>query len=857
MAGQLPIKFQEHLQLQSVGINVTNIGFSSLTMESDKFICVREKVNDTAYVIIIDMADPTNPIKRPITADSAIMNPTSKVIALKAGKTLQIFNIELRSRMKTYAMTEDCIFWKWVSVNAIGIVTETSVYHWSMEGDSQPVKMFDRHQSLVGCQIINYRTDESLQWLLVNGIQAQEGRVVGRMQLYSVERKVSQPIEGHAAAFTQFKLEANKKSSTLFSFAADRTRVMDYINRLENYDAHDIANIAISNQLFEEAFSVYKKFEVNTSAIQVLIDHIKNLDRAYEFAERCNEPAVWSLLANAQIRRGLVKESIDSFIKANDPTSYLEVVNVATQNQSWEDLFRYLQMARKKARETFVETELAFAYAKTNRLAELEEFISAPNHAQIQAVGDRCFEQEMYEAAKILYNNISNYAKLAVTLCHLGDYQGAVDSARKANSTKTWKEICFACIDKQEFRLAQMCGIQIVVQAEELEELINYYQNRGYFEELIQLLEAALGHERAHIGMFTELAILYSKYKPQKMREHLELFWSRVRKPKVLRACEQAHLWSELVFLYDKYEEFDNAILTMMSHPSEAWRENHFKDIISKVANIELYHKAIDFYLEFKPMLLNDLLLILSPRLDHTRAVSYFIKVKQLPLVKPYLRSVQNINNKAINEALNNLLIEEEDYQGLRNSIDAYDNFDNMTLAQRLEKHELIEFRRIAAYLYRGNNRWKQAVELCKKDRLYKDSMTYASDSRQIEIAEELISWFLDEKLFECFGACLFQCYDLLRPDVILELAWRHDIMSFAMPYMIQIMREYVTKVDKLEQSDQLRTENETANEQKPIDFNSQGPLMITGPGISAFPQPGFGAAAYPQYSGAPGYSGY
>ncbi|CAF4322838.1 unnamed protein product, partial [Rotaria sordida] len=101
-----------------------------------------------------------------------------------------------------------------------------------------------------------------------------------------------------------------------------------------------------------------------------------------------------------------------------------------------------------------------------------------------------------------------------------------------------------------------------------------------------------------------------------------------------------------------------------MSHSSEAWRENHFKDIISNVANIELYYKSIDFYLEFKPMLINDLLIILSPRLDHTRAVNYFIKVKRLPLVKPYLRSVQNINNKAINEALNNLLIEEEDYQG-------------------------------------------------------------------------------------------------------------------------------------------------------------------------------------------------
>lgn len=36
--------------------------------------------------------------------------------------------------------------------------------------------------------------------------------------------------------------------------------------------------------------------------------------------------------------------------------------------------------------------------------------------------------------------------------------------------------------------------------------------------------------------------------------------------------------------------------------------------------------------------------------------------MKQLPLVKPYLRSVQNHNNKSVNEALNNLFIIEEDY---------------------------------------------------------------------------------------------------------------------------------------------------------------------------------------------------
>lgn len=640
----------------------------------------------------------------------------------------------------------------------------------------------------------------------------------------------------------------------LTAIKADRTRVMEYINRLDNYDAPDIANIAINNQLYEEAFAIFKKFDVNTSAIQVLIDNVNNLDRAYEFAERCNEPAVWSQLAKAQLQQGLVKEAIDSFIKADDPSAYIDVVETAHKTESWEDLVRYLQMARKKARESYIESELIYAYARTNRLADLEEFISGPNHADIQKIGDRCFEDGMFEPAKLLYNNVSNFARLAITLVHLKEFQGAVDSARKANSTRTWKEVCFACVDSQEFRLAQMCGLHIVVHADELEDLINYYQDRGYFEELINLLEAALGLERAHMGMFTELAILYSKYKPAKMREHLELFWSRVNIPKVLRAAEQAHLWAELVFLYDKYEEYDNAVLAMMNHPTEAWREGHFKDIITKVANIELYYKAIQFYLEYKPLLLNDVLLVLAPRMDHTRSVNYFTKVNHLQLVKPYLRSVQSLNNKAINEALNNLLIEEEDYQGLRTSIDAFDNFDNIALAQKLEKHELIEFRRIAAYLYKGNNRWKQSVELCKKDRLFKDAMEYAAESKNADIAEELLAWFLEKGNHDCFAACLFQCYDLLHPDVVLELAWRHNIMDFAMPYLIQVTREYITKVDKLQESESRRLEEHAEQDHKPMIMPEPQLMLTAGPGMIG---PGFSPAYPNSYTPGMPYQGY
>jgi len=203
------------------------------------------------------------------------------------------------------------------------------------------------------------------------------------------------------------------------------------------------------------------------------------------------------------------------------------------------------------------------------------------------------------------------------------------------------------------------------------------------------------------------------------------------------------------------------------------------------------------------------------------------------------------------------LLIEEEDWQGLRTSIDAYDNFDNIALAQQLEGHPLIEFRRIAAYLFKGNNRWKQSVELCKKDKLYKDAMEYAAESRQPEIAEELIAYFLDNQLFECFAAALYQCYDLLHPDVILELAWKHKIMDFAMPYMVQVLREYTTKIDKLQELEAQRKEEHSEQAQQGGMMMSQPQLMLTYPGMApGAPMPGGaypGAGAYGGPPGAPG----
>jgi clathrin heavy chain len=136
---------------------------------------------------------------------------------------------------------------------------------------------------------------------------------------------------------------------------------------------------------------------------------------------------------------------------------------------------------------------------------------------------------------------------------------------------------------------------------------------QGHFEELIQLMESGIGLERAHMGIFTELGILYAKFKPNKLMEHIKLFSARLNIPRLIRACEEQQHWRELTYLYIQYDEYDNAANCMMAHSPVAWEHVQFKDVAVKVSNVEVYYRAIIFYLEEHPDLLLDLMKVRLP----------------------------------------------------------------------------------------------------------------------------------------------------------------------------------------------------------------------------------------------------
>jgi len=616
----------------------------------------------------------------------------------------------------------------------------------------------------------------------------------------------------------------------LTAIKADSSRVMDYIDRLNNFDGHDIAKIACSDsyQLYEESFEIYKKVDSNVDAIDVLLNHLEDIDRSVEFAQRCNQSEVWSHLAKSQLDNNLVKDAVDSFIKSGDPTEhYPEVIEAAEREEQWEDLVRFLQMARKKVKERTIDTELIFAYAKIRKLGDLEEFVASPNVADIQGIGERCFDAGMFEAAKILFNNISNNAKLASCYLHLDQFREAVEAARKANSVKTWKEVNAVCVEKGEFKLAAICGLHIIVSPDHLEDLIGQYERLGYFEELISLMEQGLGLDNAHAGIFTELGILYSKYRPEALMDHIKIYWNRMNIPKMNRACEKARLWQESCFLMVQSEEFDSAIVCIIDHPESAWEDSKFLDCVAKVRNQELFYKACSFYLAFAPLKLNKLLTVLTPRVDHARVVQLMRKSDNLPLIMPYLKSVQKDNIGAVNEAYNEVTVDDEDYEALRESIEEHDKFDQIALAQRLEKHELLEFRRIAAVLYKKNHRFAESVVISKSDKMYKDAIDTAADSKDQTVVEELIQFFVNIGDKECFCATLYTCYDLVRPDLVMELAWRNQLLDFAMPYMIQYMSELHDKVRELEDRTKAPEEEEGYTEETPAFMSPMGNFML------------------------------
>ena len=85
-----------------------------------------------------------------------------------------------------------------------------------------------------------------------------------------------------------------------------------------------------------------------------------------------------------------------------------------------------------------------------------------------------------------------------------------------------------------------------------------------------------------------------------------------------------------------------------MTEHALAFAHDLFLDCVQKVRNPEVQYKAITFYITQHPLQLERLMQVLTPNLDHARAVHLLRKNEALFLAFEYLKNVQKENLSAI-----------------------------------------------------------------------------------------------------------------------------------------------------------------------------------------------------------------
>ena len=90
-----------------------------------------------------------------------------------------------------------------------------------------------------------------------------------------------------------------------------------------------------------------------------------------------------------------------------------------------------------------------------------------------------------------------------------------------------------------------------------------------------------------------------------------------------------------------------------------------------------------------------------------------------------------------------------------------------------------------------------------------------------------------------------YTCYELLHPDVVLEYSWRYGYFDFAMPFMIQTMRDLTSRVETVQKkTDDIQKKEEKSTEQKlssPLEIMEMivPSFMNNTQALPAPPQPG------------------
>ena len=200
----VPINSSEVLTFQQLRIDPQFAKMSYSALSCDKYLCVREVTDTHSNVVIVDLQQNNNVTRHKIKADTAVMHPSRNIIALRGANQLQVFDLNQRARLKSFVIPEGQTvnYWRWIDDETLAFVAGGSVFHWSLQpAQSAPTPIVQLQPVLTTGSMMNYQVSHDGQWLAISALVRENDQAVGKVQLYSRERSVSQVIDASVAGF--------------------------------------------------------------------------------------------------------------------------------------------------------------------------------------------------------------------------------------------------------------------------------------------------------------------------------------------------------------------------------------------------------------------------------------------------------------------------------------------------------------------------------------------------------------------------------------------------------------------------------------------------------------------------------
>ncbi|KAK1935936.1 clathrin heavy chain [Babesia divergens] len=588
---------------------------------------------------------------------------------------------------------------------------------------------------------------------------------------------------------TQFSSSANLQNLLLATAVkTDPTKLENYLVKLNNYDVGALSKLANNLGLSRSSFSILKSAGRHSEALDALLAMQEPgiLQEAHDYVSNIDKPELWLKLGRSYLAEKQVAQAIDAYVRSGDVSDHDRI------KQACEDdtklFLQWLREGRKIKDSRELDTDLLLCLAECDETDEFLQVLNGKHSADVSYVGSKLMDANRFREAVMIYSSVPNYAKLAVCHVHLGDFEQGAEAALKSRNPQVLRQVVDACIMKKQMDMAHRVAVDLLTYPDFLPGIVSLYENAGYVDELIKLLEGS----SQSIAVSTELAIAIAKYRPAELMGHFKDRFkghdisTKLNLSRVARECSNLWLWKEAVYLYS-LDSPDKALMVMVSHYGLAWDEELFFATARTVVNPEALYKAIHFCIQCKPLLLPRLLGCAKGRVDAARVVKILKNADCLGFAREFLEEVADKTTTVVNDALFEIYIEEEEYELLERSLGKLTGFDQAALCALLEGHRLQEMRIIAATLYTRARQFAKAAQIHRRNGDYMEAMEAVNLSRSEPMALDMLREFAERKLREEFLACLVVNFTLLDPADVMEMAWLHRLeLDMLMPFIIQ-----------------------------------------------------------------------